>query len=485
MNLSKSTWACLLLLLVSLFRAGQLHWLSIAELSSQSTQLDKTLAVPESVSSRQSRYRFQDEENDQTMLDDKNSDIFYFVQISDLHISKFKNQGHTNHFIQFMNSFLPMIKPELVVVTGDLTDAKDSDRIKTQQYPEEWEMYKAIVEQGSGGIPWYDTRGNHDAFNLESWQSEHNLYRAYGKSAELLEAGEGVYSWQVEKPFGKYQFVAMDASPKKGPSRPINFFGYLTSTAMDHLASAIMTPTQYNHTFVFSHYPTTTMVFGLGDILQSYNPWTDSLELELADMKDHGVFRIIAIDNDMISFVDQELPLADIDIGIPTLSKEGQVQWPEKLTVKPTILITNPKDSRYVLGRKEPFYRTRTSTHLRFLVFSKSDPSQLQVHITVDGHNHPFPAEFVGTSNMPLWVSSWEPNDFNDMNSHTIHIEVTDKSTMLIGEASVEFRVDGFRLAIGGGVGEWLIGSHVATLVSLILQILISLLFLYIILERT
>ena len=99
-----------------------------------------------------------------------------------------------------------------MVVTGDLTDAKASDKVKTQQYPEEWEMYKAIVEQGTGGVPWYDMRGNHDSFNLESWQSEQNMYRTHGQSADLLAAGEGVYSWQLNKPFGKYQFIAMDAT---------------------------------------------------------------------------------------------------------------------------------------------------------------------------------------------------------------------------------------------------------------------------------
>ena len=98
-----------------------------------------------------------------------------------------------------------------MVVTGDLTDAKASDKIKTQQYPEEWEMYKAAVEEGAGKMAWYDMRGNHDCFNLESWQSQSNLYRTYGKSAQLIEAGEGVYSWDVEKSFGNYQFVVADA----------------------------------------------------------------------------------------------------------------------------------------------------------------------------------------------------------------------------------------------------------------------------------
>lgn len=106
----------------------------------------------------------------------------------------------------------PSCRPEFVVVTGDLTDAKDARKIKTMQYVEEWEVYQAAVDQGlkDSPTPWYDMRGNHDCFNLPSWESQQNMYRAYGKSATLLE-GDGVYSWQVEKDFGLYQFVAVDA----------------------------------------------------------------------------------------------------------------------------------------------------------------------------------------------------------------------------------------------------------------------------------
>lgn len=101
--------------------------------------------------------------------------------------------------------------PEFVVVTGDLTDAKDAKAIKTGQYKEEWEMYKEAVRQGSLGIPWYDMKGNHDSFNLASHNASTNLYRDYGKSAKLLE-NEGIYSWDIVKPFGKYRFVVADAT---------------------------------------------------------------------------------------------------------------------------------------------------------------------------------------------------------------------------------------------------------------------------------
>lgn len=94
-------------------------------------------------------------------------------------------------------------------------------------------------------------RGNHDCFDLPSWKSRVNYYRTHGQSAGLVEQGRGVYSWQVNRPMGDYQFVAIDACPKRGPSRPLNFFGYLTSKTMDHLERAL-TYKPFNHTFVVS-----------------------------------------------------------------------------------------------------------------------------------------------------------------------------------------------------------------------------------------
>ena len=54
-------------------------------------------------------------------------------------------------------------------------------------------------------------RGNHDCFDLPSWQSHVNFYRTHGKSADLMEAGQGIYEWQLTPSYGKYRFVAIDA----------------------------------------------------------------------------------------------------------------------------------------------------------------------------------------------------------------------------------------------------------------------------------
>ncbi|KAG1219437.1 hypothetical protein G6F35_007490 [Rhizopus arrhizus] len=340
-------------------------------------------------------------------------------------------------------------------------------------------------------------RGNHDCFDTVGWKADNNLYKTFGKSADLLDAGKGVYSWKLTKDFGEYNFVVADACPKKGPSRPFNFFGYFTTNTMNRLASIII-PKKYNHTFLFSHYPTTTLftgkssdgynfkdlathfsayfcghlhrlAAGMGDTLKSYYTSTDSLELELSDMKDHGSYRIIAVDHDLISFVDVDLPISQIptvqnEDEIVPLTKDGRIVWPSiKIHPAPVVLITNPKESKYILPTKEPLELIRKSTHIRFLVFSEHEHTQLKIKIFVDGIRHPFSSQFVGNDSLPLWTSVWEPSDFDDFETHTISIEVTAPDGQ-IGTGDVSFRMDDMRVKIHGGVGEWITWMNISSL---------------------
>ncbi|CAO3608777.1 unnamed protein product [Cunninghamella blakesleeana] len=502
-------WFYFIITIACSLRAGQLYWSSTKELRatkgsfwpfSHKKNLEQETKLQQS--------EFQQNITQQThILNDKPDNLFYFTQISDLHISKYRAKGHTLHFLHFIRSILPIIKPEFIVVTGDLTDAKDRKRITSQQYIEEWKVYKSAIEQQSWtNTTWYDMRGNHDCFDLPSWQSRVNFYRQYGQRSNEVEQGKGIYSWKHSQPYGEYQFVAIDACPKRGPSRPFNFFGYLTSSTMDRLSHVLMKPS--NHTFVFSHYPTTTMVFGvsnhghtfrdlakyysvyfcghlhrliagLGDVLQSYDPMTQTLELELGDMKDHGMYRIVAVDHDIISFVDARLPQAPStqpkSSSLIPLKEDGSIEWPDaKSEVAPVILITNPKDARFILDTKEPLSRIQSSSHIRFLVFTNQSPGQLTIQIKIDGkiingddddnNNKSILTQYVGNEKNPLWVHPWHPLDYQS-GSHVLSIQVK-TSSGLIGESTIFFRIDGKRLEIDGGAGEWIISSHMATLLQ-------------------
>ena len=94
------------------------------------------------------------------------------------------------------------------------------------------------------------------------------------------------------------------------------------------------------------------LVAGLGEKMYAYHE-TKLLELELGDMKKHAMFRIIAVDHDLVSFLD-----------IP-LHRESNQNMP------PIVMITNPKDARFILEGKEPVELIYNSTHIRVLVWSR------------------------------------------------------------------------------------------------------------------
>lgn len=211
---------------------------------------------------------------------------------------------------------------------------------------------------------------------------------------------------------------------------------------------------------------------GLGDVLKSYSRSTDSLELELSDMKDHGSYRVVAVDHDIISFVDIDLPIEQIPPalteGTIPLTETNKVVWPKKIHPAPVILITNPKDSRFTMPSKEPLQNIRKSSHIRFLVFTEYEPTELNIKIFMDDKHHPFPAKFVGSieDSMPLWTALWEPNDFDDYSTHSLRVEVTSPDGQT-GISQVPFRMDNMRVKIQGGIGEWVIWSNIAKLVSI------------------
>lgn len=190
-------------------------------------------------------------------------------------------------------------------------------------------------------------------------------------------------------------------------------------------------------------------------------------------MKDHGSYRIVAVDHDLISFVDIDLPIEKIPT-VPTesivpLTEKNKIIWPTKIHPAPVVLITNPKDSRYTMPSKEPLQTSHKSSHIRFLIFSEYEPDQLHIKIFMDDKRHLFPTKFVGNikekNNLPLWTSMWEPNDFDDFGTHMLRIEVTSPDGQ-IGISQLPFRMDNFRVKIQGGFGEWIIWSSISKIVS-------------------
>ncbi|RMX57380.1 hypothetical protein pdam_00016016 [Pocillopora damicornis] len=369
---------------------------------------------------------------------DKMDNIFWFVQISDIHISKYRDNQRVKDLKKFCNENIDVIKPVTVLATGDLTDAKDVRKLGSKQYKEEWEEYFNVLKETKveDRTKWLDLRGNHDTFSVPSHTSEENFFKDYSSSGPDRDRGTMMpYQFVYSTKFGSYAFNGIDMNPNPGPRRPFNFFGHVEQdriNAMERLADASKS---FNMTVWFGHHPfsvTTTpyvrrilktggvyLCGHLHTLLETFPKMhavhTDGhIELELGDWLDTRNYRVMAIDHDMFSFVDVRLN-----------------KWP-------VVLITNPKDAHYIMPPYEPLGRIRKSSHIRFLAFSPAPV--VSAIIEIDGK--PLDSQVTHVKGA-LYACRWDPEDFSS-GIHSITVRVQD-SDGRSSERTQLFSVDGSR----------------------------------------
>ncbi|KAL8611132.1 hypothetical protein ACOMHN_064422 [Nucella lapillus] len=335
--------------------------------------------------------------------------------LSDLHISKFRDFKRGPDLIQFCHDYLPVIQPSLVLITGDLTDAKHVDDSTSGQFEEEWKEYEQAMAKCKAltSATFLDTRGNHDAFDVSEITGQDNYYRKYSMMGRHHALS---YHHRHDTPFGKYSFIAVDACPVPGPKRPFNFFGYLDDDRVQQLMDLDAESQGSNLTIWFGHYPSSLIVqdppgirhvmrnglaylcghlHTLGNLVpRMYSRQkTGSLELELGDWKENRVFRVLAVDHDLLSFKDTRLG-----------------EWP-------LVIVTNPKDAQFHATQHEPTESIRHSSHIRMLVFSKRALHSVEVYAD---------RSYLGKASQvsgPVYTLPWEPHTYGP-GLHTLRVTV-------------------------------------------------------------
>ena len=87
----------------------------VYKLQSLSLNISKTPKVPAHLS--------------QPKFDDQMGGVAWFVHVSDLHISKFVDLNRPKDFLHLCQFINEIVKPQTVILTGDLTDAKAKDKL--------------------------------------------------------------------------------------------------------------------------------------------------------------------------------------------------------------------------------------------------------------------------------------------------------------------------------------------------------------------
>lgn len=104
-------------------------------------------------------------ENDHaSVLDQRPDNLFWFVQISDTHLSFYQNKERETDLYQFCQTIVPMIKPPVLLLTGDITDARSRDPMGSGQHKTEWLIYDQVRKEcllHNPNVKWLDIKGNH------------------------------------------------------------------------------------------------------------------------------------------------------------------------------------------------------------------------------------------------------------------------------------------------------------------------------------
>ncbi|XP_031785546.1 transmembrane protein 62 isoform X1 [Nasonia vitripennis] len=368
-------------------------------------------------------------------------------EITDLHISIFRDPLRITELKEFCDITVGSIKPEVVLASGDLTDAKTADKMGSRQFLEEWQHYKKLLDESrvTEKTTWLDVRGNHDNFNVLDSKSKENYYANYS-----VQGGKHPRSYmhQVRHPADSslYSFIAVDACLKPGPKRPFNFVGALDQLEIDRLNGLMNQSRQSQADYIvwFGHYPTSCIVApNAGGVRAVIGKYEESmtylcghfhtlggtvpnmyslqqagfLELELADWKDNRMYRLGVIDHGQFSFLDV-----------------GHRDWP-------VALVTNPKNLQFAMPRKENVQSIIDSTHIRALAFSIVDIKSVKVRINDES--------WVECRNVkgPLYVAEWNSSEYKT-GIHHIQLQVVDSD----GREKIvtqPFSLDGSRLTFG------------------------------------
>ncbi|KAG9392472.1 Calcineurin-like phosphoesterase [Carpediemonas membranifera] len=393
----------------------------------------------------------------------KFDETWWFVQISDVHISSVDavHQWRARSLSQFIDNVAPVIDPDFVLLTGDLTDSRTGlEGMRTRQWPADWMTYASMVGR-QDPLYWIDMRGNHDTYGVDDFTASNNYFCSYSLASTLPGRCEGFvkYHGQYTKLWRKStrgtlemnpvdadtsyevknRLIDMTFTPDKGsPVRlvgvdaalapgfvfPFNYFGFLPKDLADSFESMLASTPPETTLLSFAHYPLNFMTSDgtkLSSVMSKYGVdahlcghiHPDHIygriggtpNMQLACWKEHNMMRIVAFDHDLMSFTD--VPMDTVYDATGVSDFDGLI-----------VHILNPPSASFMSHRDRPLGNIRASSHVRVMIIGLLEP--VQVTLTIDGTDTPMTLSDRNGTSM-LYTVSWSPETMSGI--HHLKVE--------------------------------------------------------------
>jgi Icc-related predicted phosphoesterase len=364
-------------------------------------------------------------------LSNNTHNIFWFIQITDIHIGSFRLMADTKqNFRDFFNNMKFVLNvnndSNFIVSTGDLTNAQIP--LPYRQDIHEWEEYNNTVYNAglANTSYYYDIVGNHDGYNDSL---SFHYYLTYSIQKKLQ------YSWYRAFPFGNYTFIALNSVQDTGSSFPDGTLGSLNRMELDWFEQQLIDAQKAAKlTFVFAHHPedevgynTTTSGKTLLDLLEEYNvsAYIYGHGHETHERNQGGT---LFIESDSLG-----MPLTAPGYRIFAVDNDGISTIYHPLNKWPAVLITCPIDRKLTMQAPD-IPNNSKSVPVRALVFDENPLSSVQFKLD-NGILNPMA---IIPDNAHLWNASFDASGLS-AGEHTLTVQASSSSG--IATDSIVFRV--------------------------------------------
>lgn len=374
-----------------------------------------------------------------------NDKLFWFLQISDIHMGTRGSQDSQN--LQWIvNEAKNIINPTFIVASGDLTDSTDGNILgwPNGPYQAEWDEYKSILNS-AGVTPsfYYDIPGNHDAYNDQYFE----YYLA--NSIQGQATGKTQISWTRTFSYGKYHFIGVNTADNSGDpfslSWPWGDYAGLDPNELSFIYSELEQNQDAELTLIFGHHPVTDTGYSDDTWLyygqESFVNYLDSYGASLYGYgHTHRFEENIFTGNDYTGYMAGD---GVYYFNIASIGKSSENQYSiiavdcngistvtENVNNWPAVLITAPLD-KYVGTVVPPVVNPyaysvpNSSTNpIRALVFDSNTVTLVQYRIDEAGQ---WNAMTQVVDNPHLWEGVWDASALSGGN-HTIEVQATSNS---------------------------------------------------------